>query len=461
MLVPMVVDLIANNRDWRVFAIAAATIMFFGGALALSNRTDKISLSVRQGFLLTTLSWLLLTLAGAVPFVYSDIDISLVDAWFESVSGMTTTGSTVLTGLDGLPPGILLWRSVLQWIGGVGIIVMAIAMLPFLRVGGMQLFRTESSDRYVKALPKAGEMVKVIVLIYVSLTAACGLGYWIAGMSPFDAVNHAMTTLPTGGYSTHDASFGYFENPTLHWLATLFMISGALPFTLYVMVVTTGRWRPLVSDRQIRIFLVTLAAAVTVLAGGLVLDGVPWFDALTLAAFNVTSIVTTTGYASADYSLWSPFAVVVFFYLTYSGACAGSTTGGIKALRIGVMIETFSVYVKQLIYPNAVSAPIFNGREVGPDVTASVMVFIIAFAGTIAISTLVLGLFGLDFVTSLTAASTAVANVGPGLGQTVGPSGNFASLPDGAKLTLCVAMLLGRLEIFTVLVLFTPVYWRY
>lgn len=374
---------------------------------------------------------------------------------------MTTTGSTVLAGLDYLPPGILLWRSVLQWIGGIGIIVMAIAMLPFLRVGGMQLFRSESSDRYVKAVPRAGEMVKVIVQVYVALTAACALSYWAAGMTPFDAVNHAMTTLSTGGYSTHDASFGHFKNPTLHWLATFFMICGALPFTLYVMLVSQRRWRPIVQDRQIRIFLITVMAAAALLAAGLVLDGVPWFDAVTLAAFNVTSIVTTTGYASADYTLWGPFAVVVFFYLTYSGACAGSTSGGIKALRIGIMIETFSIYLKQLVYPKVVSVPSFNGQEVGPDVTASVMVFIIAFAGTIAASALVLGMFGLDFVTSLTAASTAVANVGPGLGQIIGPAGNFASLPDGAKLTLCVAMLLGRLEIFTVLVLFAPVYWRY
>jgi trk system potassium uptake protein TrkH len=461
MIVPAVADVVVGNRDWLVFAMASLTTIFFGAAMALATREQVISLTVRQGFLLTAAAWISLPLAGAVPFLYADLKMGLADAIFEAVSGMTTTGSTVISGLDGLPPGILLWRSLLQWTGGIGIIVMAIAILPFLRVGGMQLFRTESSDKYDKALPAAAQMVKAIVAVYAGLTTACGLSYWAAGMTGFDALNHALTTLPTGGYSTHDASFGYFQAPLLQWLGTLFMISGALPFTLYVTGFTANRWKPLLKDAQVRLFL----GSVVVATGGLTILlmstlNEPFPDAVRLAIFNVVSVITTTGYATADYGQWGAFAAVIFFYLTFSGACAGSTTGGIKMLRVGVMIEIFSVYIKRLVYPNAVFPPTFNRREIEVEVMASVMVFVLAFAATIAVTALVLGAFGLDLVTSLTAAATAVANVGPGLGDIVGPAGNFAPLPDGPKLVLSLAMILGRLEIFTVLVLFAPIFWR-
>ncbi len=460
MAFPAMADLAVGNIDWQVFTAASITTVFLGGATVLSTRRPEISLSLKQGFLLTALSWFLLPLAAAVPFVYADLKMGIIDSFFESVSAMTTTGSTVMVGLDTMPPGILLWRSLLQWIGGIGIIVMAIAILPFLRVGGMQLFRTESSDRYDKALPRAQQLVKAITLVYLGLTVACGLSYWAAGMSAFDALNHALTTLPTGGFSTHDASFGFFQSPLLHWLGTLFMIAGALPFTLYVATLA-GRKKALLNDSQVRLFLWVVAGSVALLTVYLV--GVRGFgleEALRLSAFNVVSVVTTTGFATTDYSGWGALSVTLFFYLTFSGACAGSTTGGIKMLRVGVMLATLSVYIKRLVYPAGVFPRRFGGQDISSEITASVMVFTLAFAGTIALTALALSAFGHDFVTSLTAAATAVANVGPGLGPIVGPAGNFAPLEPGAKLVLCIAMILGRLEIFTVLVLLSPVFWR-
>lgn len=460
MAVPAIADLAVGNVDWQVFAAASITTMFLGGATALSTRAPEISLSLKQGFMLTTLSWLILPLAGAVPFVYADLKLGIIDSIFETVSAMTTTGSTVMTGLDAMPPGILLWRSLLQWIGGIGIIVMAIAILPFLRVGGMQLFRTESSDRYEKALPRAGQMVKAITLVYAGLTLLCGLSYWAAGMSAFDAFNHALTTLPTGGFSTHDASFGYFSNPVLHWLGTLFMFLGGVPFTLYIATIA-GRRKALIGDSQVRLYFIIAIGTTLVLAAHLVWTrGFGVEEALRLSAFNLVSVITTTGFATTDYGTWGPFAATLIFYSTFIGACAGSTTGGIKMLRVGVMLATFSSYVRRLVYPAGVFQRRFGGQDISAEVTASVMVFTLAFAGTIALTALALSAFGHDFVTSLTAAATAVANVGPGLGPIVGPAGNFAPLEPGAKLVLCAAMILGRLEIFTVLVLFSPVYWR-
>lgn len=460
MIAPALADLVVNNKDWQVFATASLTTVFLGAAIALSTNTPEISLSLKQGFLLTSLAWVFLPVAAAIPFVYADLKMGVIDSLFESVSAMTTTGSTVMTGLDTLPPGILLWRSLLQWVGGIGIIVMAIAILPFLRVGGMQLFRTESSDRYEKALPRAQQMVKAITLVYIALTVSCGVAYWIAGMSAFDALNHALTTIPTGGFSTHDASFGFFEPPILHWLGTIFMISGAVPFTLYV-AMATGRPKALLKDSQVRLFLgIALGATLLLTMNLMAIRGFGFEEALRLSAFNVVSVVTTTGYATADYGGWGALAATLFFYLTFSGACAGSTTGGIKMLRIGVMVATLTAYTKRLIYPAGVFQRRFGGQDISSDITASVMVFVLAFAATIAISALLLSAFGHDFVTSLTASATAVANVGPGLGPIVGPAGNFAPLEPGAKLVLCVAMILGRLEIFTVLVLLMPLYWR-
>lgn len=462
MLIPALADIASSNPDWMVFAASAAVTLFLGGSLLLATRTGRtIELSRRQAFALTTSAWISVSLVGALPFLFYGGKLDLADAMFEAISGLTTTGSTVISGLEAQPPGILLWRSMTQWIGGVGIILMAIIMLPFLGVGGMQLFETESSERSGRIVPRARQFVAYISMIYTGLTALCFLLYWALGMTPFDAFNHAMTSISTGGYSTHDASFGYFEEPALHWTATVFMMAGGIPFVAYIRFVR-GHPGALFNDVQIRAFvgfllLVALALGLWLFvsdrAGSLE-------EGLRLAAFNVVSIVTTTGYATTDYTLWGAFAIGLFFALTFIGGCTGSTAGGIKIYRHQILWTAVKAYIRQLTRPHRVEVLSYGGLHVSRDIQASVLAFLAVFVGAFSLTAVLLAAMGLDFVTAISASATAFTNVGPGLGEIIGPAGNFASLPDGAKWVLSGAMLLGRLELFTVLILFDPDFWR-
>ncbi|GAA0590761.1 TrkH family potassium uptake protein [Caenispirillum bisanense] len=460
MLVPGIVDLAYGDIDWRGFFIGGGFTVLVGGMLITTNRTSTITMSLRQAFLLTVFGWVFTAGFSAIPFVFSRLDLSYTDAFFEAISGLTTTGSTVLIGLDTAPPGVLVWRSVLQWLGGIGIIVMAIVLLPFLRVGGMQLFRMESSDRSEKVMAKVNQLGLATLAVYVVLTVVCGVLYSLAGMTPFEAMNHAMTTLSTGGYSTSDASMGHFDSALIHWIGTIFMAAGALPFVLYLKMVRGGL-RPLIHDSQVKAFVGFLGFVTLFLAAWLAVDeGIGFFRALTLVAFNVTSVVTTTGYATTDYTLWGAFAVAAFFALTFVGGCNGSTAGGIKIFRFQVSWTLFTSHLRRLISPNAVAPRLYNGQPIGEEVAGSVLLFFFVYVGTVGSIALLLGLWGLDWVTAISGAATAVSNVGPGLGPIIGPAGNFATLPDGAKWLLSAGMLLGRLEFFTVLVLLAPRFWR-
>ncbi|PWC94727.1 TrkH family potassium uptake protein [Azospirillum sp. TSO5] len=464
MLIPAAVDYAYGNPDARVFLYSAAFTGACGAALAWSARCHLHGgLSLRQAFLLTPLTWTTTAAFAALPFQFGhfpDLSLNYANAFFETMSGLTTTGSTVLVGLDLTTEGILLWRALLQWLGGIGIIGVAIAVLPALRVGGMQLFRTESSDRSQKVLPRAQQIAKAITAVYTGLTVICGVSYWLAGMTPFEAVVHALTSLSSGGFSTSDASAGHFRNPVLHWLMTLFMLAGSLPFVLYVRTLTGQRdalWR----DSQVRTYLTFLAAVILPLSLWLALKhGYGFADALRLVAFNVVSVVTTTGYAYTDYSQWGNLAVGVFFGLTFIGGCTGSTAGGIKIFRFEVMATVLRTHFLHLIYPRGVFPRQYGNRQLDDDVLGSVIVFFALFFTAYSITTIALMALGLDFITSASAAVTALANVGPGLGDVIGPAGTFASLPDSAKWLLSLAMLLGRLELFTVLVLFMPQFWR-
>ncbi len=461
MIFPALVDLGARNPDWAVFVLAAALTAFLGGAMVLATRTARMPpLTRRQGFLLTASAWLLLSLAASFPLLFYGGGLSFSDAFFETVSGLTTTGSTVMTGLESLPPGILLWRALLQWVGGVGIVVMAMIMLPFLGVGGMQLFQTESSERSERVTPRARELVSHIVAIYFALTLACFLTYHLLGMSLFDATVHAMTTLSTGGYSTHDASFGYFRNPGLEWAAVVFMMAGGIPFVAYIRAVK-GQWRAAARDVQVRAFLAFLAVASLLVALWLVGLGRESFAAaLRKAAFHVVSIVTTTGYATEDYSLWHAFAVGVFFALTFIGGCTGSTAGGIKIYRHQILWLTVKSYARRLARPHRMELVKYGGRIVDREVEASVLAFLAVYVGGFSVAAVLLTMLGMDLTTALSAAATALGNVGPGLGEIVGPAGNFHDLPDLGKWILSGTMLLGRLELFTLLVLLDPSFWR-
>lgn len=458
MLLPAVVDVAARNPDWQSFVISALFTSMTGLLLAIScsGHLGEV-LNIRQAFLLTALAWVALPAFGALPFL--SLGISYADAVFESVSGFTTTGSTVLAGLDGLPPGLLLWRSVLQWMGGVGIIVMALVLLPYLQVGGMQLFKTESSDKGEKVVARSADLVRLIALIYLGLTLLCALGYRLTGMTAFDAFNHAMATVSTGGYSTHDSSFAYFTNPLTSWVCILFMIAGASPFSVMIQAI---RGRPVLlwRDPQVRALLGLLAVVSFFSAIYLGLtQGIGLHQALLRTAFNFTSIVTTTGFALGDYTEWGPPIIGLALVLTFAGGCTGSTSGGIKMFRFIVFFGTLRNHLRRMVRAHRIVSTRYADTQLTPDIAFSVLAFLVAYLGSVGIITLILTFFGIDALTAITGAATALGNVGPGLGDIIGPSGNFASLPDGAKWVLSLAMLLGRLELFTVLVLLDPEFW--
>jgi trk system potassium uptake protein TrkH len=460
MIVPALLAIWNHGPDWQGFLLSAAICEGVGFMLIYRTHRIEFLLTSRQMFLLTSLSWIAISAFSALPLMFSQLQLTYTDAFFEAISGITTTGSTVLVGLDYMPRDILLWRALLQWLGGIGIIVMAIAILPFIRVGGMRLFQTESSDRSEKPFARAASTAKAIGSIYLALTALCAFAYWQAGMTLFEAIIHAMTTLSTGGYSTSDSSLGHFPQPAIHWIATLFMVLGGLPFVQYARLIR-GDYHSLWYDRQVRAFLTFLFIVILVMTLDLYWSSTMTFEyALRMVALNVTSVLTTTGYASTDYTTWGQFAIVSFFFLTFVGACSGSTSGGIKIFRFQVAYLLLRNQLYKLIHPYVVMPLRYNDRAVSNEIVYSLVGFSFFFAVSVALLALALALTGLDLVTSLSGAATAIANVGPGLGDIIGPVGNFATLPNAAKWLLCFGMLIGRLEIMTVLVLFVPTFWR-
>ncbi|WP_240776281.1 TrkH family potassium uptake protein [Nitrincola alkalilacustris] len=450
---------LTGDSEFRVFLVSSCAVFVTGALLTVIFHTRRFQLVSRQLYLLTTFSWVIMSLAGALPFYFSHYPLTVTDSIFEAVSGITTTGSTVISGLETLPESLLLWRSLLQWLGGLGVIGMAVSILPFLQVGGMRLFQTESSDWSDKSLPRLQDLARALLLTYLALTLACTTSYWLAGMTPFDAVNHAMTTVSTGGYATDDRSMGRFS-PTILWISILFMLLGALPF---VMIIGFLRKPSLVrlKDQQARGFVLivaTLALSQTLFL--ILYNKEDAFDALTQSVFNLMSVITTTGYASADYSSWGTFSFVLFFLATFIGGCSGSTSGGMKIFRFQLSSMFLKSQIHKLIHPSGVFSIRYNQKVVQDDIMLSAVAFSFMFFVALGVITSLLSMFGLDFITSLSGAATALTNVGPGLGDIIGPAGNFQPLPDGAKWLLAFAMILGRLELLTVMVLFTPMFWR-
>ncbi|WP_205598579.1 Trk system potassium transporter TrkI [Halomonas sp. NO4] len=461
MTVPLGVLLIEADPDARAFLLSILVVLAAVALTWLATRKVAVELKPWQMFVLTTLSWITISGFASLPLIFGAPHLSFTNAVFESVSAITTTGSTVLVGIEELSDGLKLWRGIMQWLGGIGIIVMGIAILPFLKVGGMRLFHTESSDWSDKVMPRTGGIAKATLAVYVGFTSTAGLAYWLGGMVPLDAVVHAMTSVATGGFANSDASFGAYSNsPHILWMATLFMLAGALPFVLYIRMLRGARlalWR----DQQVQGVLLLLVVVIGLLSAWRSWQGVSPFEALTHVSFNVVSVVTTTGYASEDYSVWGPLAFVAFFYLTFVGGCSGSTSGGMKLFRFQIAAILLRNQLRFLIHSQGIFASRYNGQPLTDDITRGVVAFSFFFFLTIAGLALGLALLGLDFITALSGAATAVANVGPGLGEIIGPAGNFAPLPDAAKWLLCVGMLMGRLEILTVLVLLTPMFWRH
>jgi trk/ktr system potassium uptake protein len=461
MLLPAAIDVLASDPDWKAFAASALATGVAGAALVLGFRqAEPPQLRAREGFLLVTASWIVMAGFATLPLMLTRAGLTFTDAYFESMSGLTTTGATVMPNLDGRPMGVLLWRALLHWIGGIGIIVIAVTVLPVLRIGGMQLFRMESSDRSEKIRPRVSQVSGVLISVYVTLTTVCAVALVIAGMPAFDAVCHAMATLATGGFSTHDASVGYFHNPAVEWILTFFMAIAGMAFVLLARAVH-GDFTWLWHDDQTRWYLVCILVFVI----GMTLwqwegNDRPFGEALRSSSFNVVSIITTTGFASEDYLLWGSMPMVMFMVLLFLGACTGSTSGGIKFFRICVVGAVARSQIRHLIHPHGVSLPFYNGLPVSDEVVRSVLSFIVFYIAAFAVISIAVSAFGLDLVASMSGVAQAISNVGPGLTPEIGPVGNFANLADGAKWLLSLAMLLGRLELLTVLVLLSRTYWR-
>jgi trk system potassium uptake protein TrkH len=460
MLVPLLVDIAEGRGQWPVFLQSGAITILGGTAMALACANGvREGLTIQQTFLLTTTVWVALPLFGAIPFMLGETDARAVDAVFEAMSGLTTTGSTVFTGLDALPKGLLIWRAILQWLGGIGIIVVAMVFLPELRVGGMQIFRSESFDTLGKILPRAGQIATQISGIYVLFTLICAMVYLYFGMNVFDATAHAMTTISTGGFANYDASFGTFTGP-MEYVASLFMILAALPFVRYVQLIN-GNPVALRHDPQVRGFVVTIAVLVILLV--VLLEESVHLDneqAIREALFNVTSIISGTGFASVDYMQWGSFAVALFFFIGLIGGCAGSTACSVKIFRYQLLFASIRAQLRRIRSPHGIFTPRYDGRPVNEEVLASVMTFFMFFILTLGVVSVALSMTGLDFITSVSGAGAALANVGPGLGDIIGPAGNFSSLNDAAKWILTLAMLVGRLELMVVYVIFTLKFWR-
>tara|TARA_B100001123_G_scaffold447099_1_gene603611 strand:- start:1269 stop:2717 length:1449 start_codon:yes stop_codon:yes gene_type:complete len=460
MLMPMAIDLLYQNSDWQIFLFSSLLTFFIGLVLFLSFKNQKNKINLSQAFILTVLSWIVIAIFASLPFIFSSSNLNFTDAFFESISGITTTGSTVIVNLDTLPEGILIWRSFLQWFGGIGIIVLALSILPTLQIGGMQLLHMENDDPYEKTIPKIGQFVFEIFLIYLFLTLICSILYFFAGMSFFDSTAHAMTTIATGGFSTHDNSFGSFNSASIEWISVLFMIIGSLPFVVYLKIIH-GDWKIFYKDEQIKLFFKLIIFIVLITTIWLSFHSSEnYFYLFRISAFNITSILTGTGYSSSDFSLWGGFGLVIMFIIMFIGGCAGSTTGGVKIFRLILLFRGSRSQIKKLTQPHGVFVTTFNQKTVSENTFNSVMGFFFMYILIFIISASLLSFLGLDFLSSISAAASAISNVGPGLGEIIGPSGNYSSLPVKAKWILSITMLLGRLEIFTFLVILSVSFWK-
>jgi trk system potassium uptake protein TrkH len=461
MSLPALVDFVHGNTDWRVFAISGAVTLFLGGILMAGNHDGRqAQISVRQMFLLTALSWVALCIAAAQPFAFSALHLSPVDALFEATSGVTTTGATVLRHLDRMPPGILLWRALLQWMGGMGFLVVSLAVLPSLNVGGMQVFRLENGDRVDRMLPHAASVTVSIVGLYAGLTGLLTLALWAAGMSRFPALLHAMTVISCGGFSTADASVGAWRNPAVDWVVLAGMLIGGSPFMVYLNLVDQ-RWQAARRNRQLRLFLKIFLMATLVLGLWLIIerDAKP-LPAIRHAAFTVASVLTGSGFATLDWGRWEGLPVTLLFFLTFVGGCAGSTSGGIKIFRFQILYANARTQMIKLLHPNAVVLPVYDKHQIPEEISESVLGFLFVYALSFAVVAMGLGLVGLDFWTALSASASALANLGPGFSPVIGPLAGYGALPDAAKALLAAAMLFGRLEMFVFLALFARGFWR-
>lgn len=464
MLPPALFALAANDGVATAFLLTFALLLVLGALLWLPVRGSRRELLTRDGFFVVAMFWVVLGAAGALPLILQrEVPFPVVDALFESVSGLTTTGATTIVGIEELPLSLRYYRQQLQWLGGMGIIILAVAILPMLGIGGMQLYRAELPGpvKDAKLTPRIAETAKALWYIYLGLTVACGVAYWLAGMSPFDALCHAFTTVATGGFSTYDASMGHFDSALIEMIAVVFMLASALNYSLHFMAwrrVSTEPWR---RDPELRAYLTVVALACVLVIGGLRIyqaahdlpAGETWHSAI----FQVVSFATTTGYTTAAYASWPIFLPVLLLFLAVVGGCANSTTGGLKVIRVLLLWRQGGREVMRLIHPQAQVVVKIGDRPVSERVIDAVWGFLAAYVVIFVLIMLTMMAMGLDQITAFSATASGLANLGPALGDV---AANFASVGPGPKLLMCLAMIMGRLEIFTLLVLFTPAFWR-
>ncbi len=460
MLAPYVLQVVLDEGSHSFISASFVTI-FIGILFILANLDKEFKLNLRQTFLFSSLAWVTVAVFGSLPFLLSTQNFSFSEAFFESMSGITTTGATIISDLDNSPKSILLWRAIMQWLGGIGIVVMAITILPLLKVGGMQLFKMEGPDSTEKILPRTIEVATIIISTYIILTLMCGFFYWIFGMTIFDSVSHAMTTIATGGFSTHNDSIGFFKSSNIEMVASIFIILGSIPFISYLKF-TQGNKKVFFQDVQIRglIYLLLISIIIMFLYLLLINDESSLFDKIRISSFNVISILSGTGYVTDDFGLWGKFSLIFFLALMFIGGCAGSTACGIKIFRLQMLLIFLKNQIKKIISPNSVIITKYNNQKISDSFINSVIIFIFTFLFIFLIIAMLLSISGLDFITSISGAASSISNVGPGLGDIIGPNGNYKDIPDTSKWILSAGMLLGRLELFAVLVLFFPSFWR-
>ena len=459
MMVPYGIQILYGENS-NSFFISSIITIFMGILIILTNLKKGNQLNLQQAFLFSSLAWFSIALFGSLPFMLSSLKLSFSEAFFESMSGITTTGSTVILDLDVSPKSILLWRALMQWLGGIGIIVMATTVLPLLKVGGMQLFKTDSSGTE-KILPKTIEVATTIITIYISLTLICSFVYWLQGMDIFDSIAHSFTTLATGGFSTHNESIGYFNNPGIELTATVFIVLGSIPFLAYLKFIK-GNKNVFFKDVQIQGFLYLIIFSVLIMFLYLFFSNENYsiLENLRISSFNVVSILSGTGYVTDDFGLWGKFPLIFFLFLMFVGGCAGSTTCGIKVFRLQMLLIFIKNQIKKLISPNSIVIINYNNQKIEESFINSVIVFIFSYLLLFLVISILLSITGLDFLSAVSGAATSISNVGPGLGEMIGPNGNFSEVSNISKWILSFSMLLGRLEIFAVLVLFLPSFWR-
>ena len=459
MVFPIIVQIIFGELDSSFISASLITIVF-GTLFFLSNLEHDRKINFQQAFLLTALSWISVAIFGSLPFIFSDLNLSITDAFFESMSGITTTGSTIITDLDSTPKSVLVWRAILQWLCGIGIIVMAITLMPIMNVGGMQLLKVSSGDASEKILPKTKEITIRLIIIYVALTLLCTFFYKIFGMKFFDSFTHSMTTIATGGFSNYNDSIGHFNNFKIEITSMIFIILGSIPFIAYIKYLS-GNKKIFITDVQIKSFIKIIFFSILILFIYLVIFNKSFSEiSLRSISFNVISILTGTGYVTTNFDTWGNFPLIYFLILMFIGGCAGSTTCGIKIFRVQILYLFLKNQLKKMIYPRGIFVLKYDNNNVNEKFMASIIAFIYLYIIIFFIIAALLSLTGLDFTTSISGAATSISNVGPGLGKLIGPNGNFSQLPDFSKWVLSLGMLLGRLELFAILVLFFPSFWQ-